>query len=319
MAIKAASNLNVNQGLNNRLRAASITFDATTVGTVVKTIINQNGTFWDVWQFTSSGTWTPNEHAEADIFVVGGGGGGGCYAGGGGGGGGVVNSGSIVEAGKTYTVTVGAGGNGAQHVPYTTNAVVTRGTIGNFSGFFDLLSSPAANYNNPIYTTSPYRGIYAKGGGVGGNGNEAVVNSATQATGGGSHVTYAVGTGTAGDGYSGGQGAGSGNCGGGGSVRAVGGTASATAGWANGGVGANGLLYWLTNQYYGGGGGGSGGGTSGTSPYTITGAAGGLGEVVQPLVEATLQTMQMFRIQLLFQEPSTLEVEEADPHQRFLV
>ena len=42
MAIKAASNLNVNGGLNNRLRAANITFDATTVGTVVKTIINQN-------------------------------------------------------------------------------------------------------------------------------------------------------------------------------------------------------------------------------------------------------------------------------------
>jgi hypothetical protein len=178
MAIKTASNLNVNGGLNNRLRAANITFDATTVGTVVKTIVNARGTFWDVWQFTSSGTWTPNENVEANIFVVGGGGGGGAYGGGGGGGGGVVNSGRAVEAGKTYTVTIGAGGNAAQHVPYTTNGVTVLSSAGNFSGFFNPLSAAVANYNNAIYTTSPYDGVYAKGGGAGGSANLAVVNSA---------------------------------------------------------------------------------------------------------------------------------------------
>ena len=62
--------------------------------------------------FEESGTLTVAAETTVRALFVAGGGGGGCGVGGGGGGGGVVALDEFVLAPGTYTVTVGAGGDG---------------------------------------------------------------------------------------------------------------------------------------------------------------------------------------------------------------
>ena len=107
--------------------------------------------------FTGSGTLKVDVDCEIDIFAVGGGGGGGgvrsgAKSGGGGGGGGLVftRRGVHLTAGKTYTVTVGAGGsggNGANGSKGGTSSFKDGGTVilsveGGYGG-------KATNYGNP--------------------------------------------------------------------------------------------------------------------------------------------------------------------------
>jgi hypothetical protein len=82
-----------------------------TGGTITRVI--QNNIIYRVHTFiTGTGTLTVNRQFNVEYLVVaGGGGGGGGFQGGGGGAGGYLNSSTPVTT-RTYTITVGAGGNG---------------------------------------------------------------------------------------------------------------------------------------------------------------------------------------------------------------
>ena len=87
------------------------------------------GGFTVIQTFTSSTSWiAPEGVTEVEYLVVAGGAGGGGDTGGGGGAGGYrTGTGLSVTAGTTYTITVGAGGNGA------TSGPVIVGGSGGFS------------------------------------------------------------------------------------------------------------------------------------------------------------------------------------------
>lgn len=72
----------------------------------------EDGTHWTAHTFTQSGTLDVGAAGEAEyVIVAGGGGGGGTFDGGGGGAGGFL-AGKLMLSKNTYTVRVGAGGNG---------------------------------------------------------------------------------------------------------------------------------------------------------------------------------------------------------------
>ena len=206
---------------------------------------------YEVFTFTSSGTFTPTCASCTHYVLVvagGGGGGGGNYmrTAGGGGGGGVLTTSFIGTNPASYAVTVGAGGAGG--------SAGTGGSGGN-SAFGSLAT--------------------AVGGGGGASGVSGGGSAGSGGSGGGApHGNNLFGTGTTGQGYSGGgkgmdsgsaTGAFSGSGGGGATVGGqagycTGGVSSACASGttlAYGGAGGAGYTWSYTGQTYGGGGGGS--------------------------------------------------------------
>ncbi|MCX6880090.1 MAG: autotransporter-associated beta strand repeat-containing protein, partial [Verrucomicrobia bacterium] len=197
-----------------------------------------------VHTFTSSGALTIPVPASADYLVVAGGGGGGMRHGGGGGAGGLL-AGSTNLAAQSYTITVGAGGAGAN----ASDENLKAGSPGANSVFGTITAIGGGGGRT-------YSGSYNGAGGSGGGGS-----------GGGSNP--GGGTGISGQGRDGGSGSGGGaNGGGGGGAGELGGASSG----ASGGKGGDGLQSSISGvpTYYAGGGGG-GGDTS------KTGGAGGSG------------------------------------------
>lgn len=138
---------------------------------------------------TTGGTFTPTGSGIARILVVGGGGSGGGWCGGGGGAGGLVyDATAFFEAGKTYTVAVGAGG------VFGTSAAWKQGASGGDS-------SITADSGATVVAQ-------AKGGGGGGNRNATGYGAGGMAGGsgggGGNNDSGIPGLGTSGQGYDGG-------------------------------------------------------------------------------------------------------------------
>jgi hypothetical protein len=225
--------------------------------------IRYNSTLGSIEGYLPSGGWTAilSDSYQIEFLVVAGGGGGGLHSGGGGGAGGLLYYGN--EAAKspngtaltvtplqTYTVTIGAGGNGSGG-PY--QSVAGGGYTGSNSSF--------SNY-------------VALGGGGGGSGGNSVAGLAGGSGGGGGR-TQLYGAGTSGQGNRGGYpntGSPSYPGGGGGGAGAVGADGTTSAG----GAGGVGLAYSIsgTATYYAGGGGGNLQDSANSVP---TQGAGGLG------------------------------------------
>ena len=218
--------------------------------------------------FTESGTLTVASETTVRALFVAGGGGGGCGVGGGGGGGGVVALDELVLAPGTYTVTVGAGGNGGtKNVPYGTNGGNTTLTLG---GADVSESLPAIG----------------GGRGTGWNSNQG---HSSGGSGGASCGGKAGAAGTPGQGYAGGT-SGSRSSGGGGGAGGPGG---------NGGTGAAGIQKPASavggagfvsdisgsSVAYGGGGGG-GGGDGGACPGSSGTDGGGDGTGLNAITAA---------------------------------
>jgi hypothetical protein len=217
--------------------------------------------------FTSTGTFTALERirgAEALVIAGGGGGRGNPTGGGGGGGAGGVRStsGLLLNAGNSYTVTVGAGGaeavNGSDSV-FSTITSAGGGKGGDKDG--------------------GGAGGSAGGGGVTGdlvNGNGGTASPAGQGNNGGNATSSGSGTTRR---YVAGGGGGAGAAG-----------SNATTGVAgNGGIGTSAYTSWgyatstgqlLTGTYYyaGGGGGGAGRESSGSAVVAGIGGVGGGGD-----------------------------------------
>jgi hypothetical protein len=215
--------------------------------------------------FTTVGSgqsWTaPAGVASVAVLVVAGGGGGGTGTGGGGGGaGGVIyNSSYSVTPGNSYSITVGAGGQGSA------------------SG-----ATQATNGSNSVFDS-----LTAVGGGFGGNesGTAGWRNGNSGGSGGGGTYNGTGGAGTASQGNTGGNGrsgaSGGGNTwsgGGGGGAGAVGQAGQVLAG-GNGGAGVAYSISGVTT-FYGGGGAGSVQSTSGGTVTKGSGGAGGGGDAV---------------------------------------
>ncbi|MFA5772506.1 MAG: DUF2341 domain-containing protein [Thermoplasmata archaeon] len=230
------------------------------VFTVIPTATGGTITYFGVYvihTFTSSGTFTPNSARNVQTLVVAGGGGGGMDMGGGGGGGGVIYNSAYAVTAQAYTVTVGAGGNGAP----------AASTGGQPSGHQYTIS--ATNGGNSVFGT-----LTAIGGGRGGSSYYPYTPGAAGASGGSGGGasgysdggTRAGGTGIAGQGYRGGNGGGQHYSGGGGGA---GGQGVDSTGQPNGGPGV--LNSILGTAYYWGGGGG------GAAYSAATGGNGGIG------------------------------------------
>ena len=196
-----------------------------------------------VLTFSSLGTcnWqVPNSVTALNVLLVGGGGGGGTWVAGGGGGGGVTEQRANVSAGNTYSISVGAGGQGSFAMGGT---ALSQGTNGGESKAF---------------------GLTAYGGGLGASWTSYVTGSA--ATGGGGGTASGTGSAATPDatitptqGFSGGTGSGVGTdgfpTGGGGGAGGVGGSAvGKTSG--SGGAGKSSSITGSSVLYGGGGGGG---------------------------------------------------------------
>lgn len=200
--------------------------------------------------------------ATAEYLVVAGGGGGGAgrasaswWAGGGGGAGGAIDSSTTLSA-QTYTITVGAGGNGQ-----------TAGS--------NHQSASGVNGNN-----STAFGQTAIGGGAGGSYIDgSVTNGRSGGSGGGAGATTTTGSGgsgTSGQGNAGGSGvtSGTGATGGGGGAGEAGGNASSSGTGVSGNGGA-GINWKSLGTFYAGGGGGGASTAPGNSATPGTGGSGG--------------------------------------------
>jgi hypothetical protein len=196
-----------------------------------------------VLTFSSLGTcnWqVPDSVTALNVLLVGGGGGGGTWVAGGGGGGGVTEQRANVSAGNTYSISVGAGGQGSLAMGGT---ALSQGTNGGESKAF---------------------GLTAYGGGLGASWTSYVTGSA--ATGGGGGTASGTGSAATPDasitptqGFSGGAGSGVGGdgfpSGGGGGAGGVGGSAVGKAS-GSGGAGKSSSITGSSVVYGGGGGGG---------------------------------------------------------------
>jgi len=173
---------------------------------------------------------------DMEYLVVAGGGGGGGNRGGGGGAGGLLYASTFsTDRGRTYTITVGTGGNKGD---------------GWFTGGSSGGNSEISATGNAGWTT-----VTAIGGGAGGQG---AGSGAAGGSGGGASKTttsttstYYGGAGTPGQGYDGGDEVGVGGAGGGG-AGAAGGTSPSGAG----GIGVQNSITGTAVYYAGGGGGG---------------------------------------------------------------
>ena len=208
----------------------------------------------------------------ASYLIAAGGGGGGGGNGGGGGAGGYLTGTTTLNAGTSYTITVGGGGAGAA------SAGTANGTNGTNSSVTGLTT--------------------AVGGGGGGSGTPATANTGGSGGGQGSNTTPNNAAGTSGQGFAGGSGLVPGGTygamGGGGGSSAVGANATTTQSGA-GGAGTASTITGSSVTYAGGGdnrgsangsggagGGGNGGGTSNvaaTAGTANTGGGGGGGGV----------------------------------------
>lgn len=218
----------------------------------VETTVGQ----YKVHTFTSGGTFTVTQGGDIEYLVVGGGGGGGMDMGGGGGGGG-VRQGTLTVSPQAYSITVGAGGNGAP----------AAGTNGQPAGHQYTIRAT----NGGDSSIAP-GSVIAYGGGFGGSS----VNSYTPGfqggnggSGGGASGynggSAGGGLGVPGQGYNGGNNGAAHYSGGGGGA---GGAGAAGNNQANGGPGILSAING-TSLYWGGGGGGAG--------YSIGGGNGGVG------------------------------------------
>jgi len=225
-------------------------------------------------KFEGAGSFTLPGSSSARILAIGGGGGGGgavrrattdtsMYGGGGGGGGGGFVETNALFGAATYTVCVGAGGEGG--VSHSTFANVTSGGSGGDTSI--LLDG--GSWWLPV----------AKGGGGGGGGNNTPAGEGGSGGGGSqyssngtSYESKVGGAGTEGQGHSGGVGDAAFYGGGGGGAGAAGSPAAA------GGEGGDGLQSDITGEslYYAGGGGG-GYSRSGKTGAVISGGLGGGG------------------------------------------
>lgn len=223
---------------------------------------------YTVVNFTTAGscTWTaPSQVRSIDVLAVGGGGGGGAWVGAGGGGGEVTESSGLgVTPGNSYTVTVGAGGWGAEMRPGFSTAAdaLVRGSNGR-SSFF-----------GPSVT--------ALGGGVGGSANLQVPGTGDNsvATGGGApYANVNPGVGKVSSGGVAGTSAQPHPTGGGGGAQSGGGGGQNASPFKSGAGGA-GKASTITGVTYGGGGGGSAHGTwpTGTTVTTPTNEPGAGGD-----------------------------------------
>jgi hypothetical protein len=234
--------------------------------------VRTDGTYW-YHIFRSSGRFEPVQNlTDVDYLVIAGGGGGGgggstwASVGGGGAGGyrtslGTSGGNSSAESKFTatsnifYTVTVGAGGNGAAGY----NGVAGIGSDSVFGSIVSLGGGGGSSFN-----------IAATSGGSGGGGYHVAINDSTETPG---------AAGTTGQGFAGGNGLKrgdtTGNGGGGGGAGSVGGNrGSSTGGSGGAGISSSITGSAVTRASGGGGGGSSSGGSGGTGG----GGAGGSGQ-----------------------------------------
>ena len=186
---------------------------------------------------------------DMEYLVVAGGGGGGGNRGGGGGAGGLLYAPSFsTDRGRTYTITVGTGGNKG-------DGWFTGGSSG---GNSEISATGNAGWTTVTAIGGGVGAQYGGSGGAGGSGGGASKHTTNTAS------TYYAGVGTPGQGYDGGGIVGVGGAGGGG--------AGAAGGASPGGAGGIGVQNSITGTavYYAGGGGGgeqnpnSSGGVGGT-------------------------------------------------------
>jgi hypothetical protein len=191
---------------------------------------------------------TQNKTSAVDYLVVAGGGGGGL---GGGGAGGLLQGIVPVTAGSSITVTVGAGGNGADGSNSVFGNILSKGGIDNTTGRTGG-SGGGAYFNNPS-------GV---GQGTAGQGNAGASGSSSGGSGGGGGGAGTLGIA--------GTNINTGGNGGGGVASAISGTVTAYAG-GGGGYGSS------TAGTGGAGGGGTGptAGANGTAGTANTGGGGG--------------------------------------------
>ncbi len=220
-------------------------------------------TGYKVATFLSSGTFTPTMAGTVDVLLVGGGGGGGSGRGGGGGAGGMLYRTGLSVTAQSYTITIGAGGDGStQHN-----------------------SDPPTNGGD----TTAFS-VTAKGGGAGGSGVTGTTSiSIGQVGGSGGGTTHGAdgpaasnqGTfsGWTSKGNAGGNGNGTDNesAGGGGGAGAVGQDADASGNGGDGGIGFQNDYRTGSNQYYAGGGGGGFGADVGATSGNGGNGGGGNG------------------------------------------
>ena len=181
----------------------------------------------------------------ASYLVVAGGGGGGGSQGGGGGAGGYQTSTFTLSTLNTYSITVGAGGNGGTNV---------NGTSG----------------SNSVISGTGLTTVTSTGGGYGGGEANAGASGGSGGGGGAQGGSGAGGSATSGQGFAGGSGSNP-NAGGGGGSSQAGNTASQR----TGGNGTASSISGSSVTYAGGGGGGSNNGT--TSSGGTGGGGGGTG------------------------------------------
>lgn len=183
-------------------------------------------------------------NVSASILCVAGGGG---ATGAGGGAGGLVQGNFTLSRGTTYTITVGAGGAGAN--PTTTGAAVSGSNSSISSLSISSIGGGRAGTGGV-----PNGGIGGNGGSGGGAGPNGSI----------SNTTIAGGSGTVGQGNNGGStpGLAGSPSGGGGGAGAVGANGVAGAG-GNGGIGLQSSITGTAVYYAGGGGGSIGSGTQG--------------------------------------------------------
>ena len=237
-------------------------------------VVSQSTTIGDYTTPTTMVESSPIPSVE--YLVVGGGGGGlgyATYVGGGGGAGGFSTGSNLVVSAQTYTVTVGAGGNGSADYNGDPNPALTKGSSSTFSSITSLGGGGGDRFGGGPDQTH-------KNGGSGGGGS----------------CNPGAGTGTVGQGNNGGNFT-IHSCnvsGGGGGAGAVGGSYTPSyagvggAGVANPIVGStsgvlSGGIYYLAGGGAGGGnvssavGGIGGGGNSGVAGIANTGGGGGAG------------------------------------------
>lgn len=237
-------------------------------------IITQDANYY-YHTFLASGTFTPTQSLSCDVLVVAGGGGGGLQYGGGGGAGGLCYQTGRSLSATGYTVTIGAGGNGA------TNAAGAVGSTGSNSVFDTITSNGGGGGGGFSAATTGGNGGSGGGGGAGAtNPSTSTAGTATQGNSGGA----------TGYGNNGGIGRRNGNVsgGGGGGSGAAGTGAPDNGGSSNGGAGGIGLNTWsswltvtgtgVSGYIAAGGGGGSSGtrGTGGTGGGGDGGSSGGV-------------------------------------------
>lgn len=212
-----------------------------------------------------------NPTYSINYLVVAGGGGGGIGYGGsggnGGGAGGVLAGAASLTVGTDYTITVGAGGNGARGSAFTPPDPPVSGQ----PGFQSSIIAPGFS---TIASTGGGGGAGQSGvpNQPGGSGAGGGVLSATFGTAVGSPGAYGV-AGT--QGFPGGRGDAAGFVSGGGGGAGGSGLAAALPG-SSAGAGGPGVVWPFNGTFYGGGGGG-GGTNFGTPPITRPGGAGGSG------------------------------------------